>query len=54
MATVIHQNDLIESVADSLQYISYYHPVDFIQALNKAYEKRHKSASGGPSRRREP
>ena len=39
MATVIHQNDLIESVADALQYISYYHPVDFIQALNKAYEK---------------
>ncbi len=39
MATVIHQNDLIESVADALQYISYYHPVDFIQALNEAYEK---------------
>ena len=39
MATVIHQNDLIESVADALQYISYYHPVDFIQALNRAYEK---------------
>jgi fumarate hydratase class I len=39
VATVIHQNDLIESVADALQYISYYHPVDFIQALNKAYEK---------------
>ncbi len=39
MATVIHQNDLIESVADALQYISYYHPVDFIQALNDAYEK---------------
>ena len=39
MATIIRQNDLIESVADALQYISYYHPVDFIQALNKAYEK---------------
>jgi fumarate hydratase class I len=39
VATVIHQNDLIESVADALQYISYYHPVDFIQALNDAYEK---------------
>jgi fumarate hydratase class I len=39
VATVIHQNDLIESVADALQYISYYHPVDFIQALNEAYEK---------------
>jgi len=39
MATVIRQDDLIESVADALQYISYYHPVDFIQALNEAYEK---------------
>jgi fumarate hydratase class I len=39
MATIIQQNDLIESVADALQYISYYHPLDFIQALNEAYEK---------------
>lgn len=39
MATIIHQNDLIESVANALQYISYYHPVDFIQAMNEAYEK---------------
>lgn len=39
MATVIHQNDLIDSIADALQYISYYHPVDFIQAMNRAYEK---------------
>jgi len=39
MSTIIHQNDLIESVADALQYISYYHPVDFIQAMNEAYEK---------------
>jgi len=39
MATVIRQNDLIESIFDALQYISYYHPIDFIQALNEAYEK---------------
>ena len=39
MTTVIRQSDLIESVADALQYISYYHPVDFIQAMNAAYEK---------------
>ncbi len=39
MATVILQKDLIESIADALQYISYYHPVDFIQAMNQAYEK---------------
>ena len=30
--TVIKQDDLIQSVADALQFISYYHPVDFIQA----------------------
>ncbi|MFJ2282341.1 hypothetical protein ACIOUG_14490, partial [Pseudomonas sp. NPDC087803] len=28
--TVIKQDDLIQSVADALQFISYYHPVDFI------------------------
>ena len=45
MATLIRQNDLIESVADALQYISYYHPLDFIQALNKAYEKEENPAA---------
>jgi len=39
MTTEIRQSDLIESVADALQYISYYHPVEFIQAMNAAYEK---------------
>lgn len=39
MATVIRQQDLIDSVADALQFISYYHPVDFIQAVNAAYER---------------
>ncbi len=37
--TVIRQDDLIESVAEALQYISYYHPVDFIRSMAKAYEK---------------
>ena len=37
--TTIQQNDLIQSVADALQYISYYHPKDFIDAMNEAYEK---------------
>ncbi len=37
MAT-IKQEDLIQSVADALQYISYYHPVDYITNLAKAYE----------------
>lgn len=37
--THIRQQDLIDSISDSLQYISYYHPKDYIQALGKAYEK---------------
>ena len=37
--TIIRQDDLIQSVADALQFISYYHPVDFIRALTRAYEK---------------
>jgi fumarate hydratase class I len=36
--TTIRQEDLIASVADALQYISYYHPVDYIEALGAAYE----------------
>ena len=36
--TVIKQEDLIESVAAALQYISYYHPLDYIQHLARAYE----------------
>ncbi|MCB1813545.1 MAG: fumarate hydratase [Candidatus Competibacteraceae bacterium] len=36
--TTIQQDDLIQSVADALQYISYYHPKDYIDALAKAYE----------------
>jgi fumarate hydratase class I len=36
---VIRQDDLIGSVSDALQYISYYHPKDFIDAVYAAYEK---------------
>ena len=36
--TVIKKADFIQSVADALQYISYYHPKDFIDAMAKAYE----------------
>src|SRR5215831_17777867 len=35
--TAIRQEDLVQSVADALQYISYYHPLDYIQALGRAY-----------------
>ncbi len=36
--TVISQQHFIESVADALQYISYYHPMDYIESLGRAYE----------------
>ncbi len=36
---LIKTQDFIESVADALQYISYYHPEDYIRALAAAYEK---------------
>ena len=36
--TIIRQEDFIASVAAALQYISYYHPKDFIDSLAKAYE----------------
>ncbi len=36
--TVIKQQDVIESVADALQYISYFHPMDYIRALGRAYD----------------
>ena len=35
--TAIRQADVIQSVADALQYISYYHPIDYITALGEAY-----------------
>ena len=36
---VIRQQDVIQSVADALQYISYYHPPDFIKAVKQAYDR---------------
>ena len=38
MTTIIKQEDLIDSIAAALQYISYYHPVDYIKHLAQAYE----------------
>ena len=45
--TVIRQEDFIASVAGALQYISYYHPVDYITSLAKAYEKEQSPAAQG-------
>jgi fumarate hydratase class I len=44
MAT-IRQDDFIESIADALQFISYYHPVDYIQNLARAYEREQSAAA---------
>lgn len=43
---IIREADLIESVADALQYISYFHPMDYIRALGEAYQ-----AEQGPAAR---
>ncbi|OEE68352.1 fumarate hydratase [Enterovibrio norvegicus FF-33] len=43
--TFIRKEDVIDSVADALQYISYYHPIDFVQALEKAYNKEQSQAA---------
>ncbi len=45
MTTSIAQNDLIESVAAALQYISYYHPADYIAHLARAYEREQSPAA---------
>ena len=45
MTTVIRQDDVIQSVADALQYISYYHPEDFIKGVHEAYEREENPAA---------
>lgn len=43
--TTIRQEDFITSIADALQYISYYHPVDYIKALGEAYKQEESPAA---------
>jgi fumarate hydratase, class I len=43
--TTIKKSDLIQSVADALQFISYYHPADYIRALSRAYERERSPAA---------
>ena len=45
MPTTLRANDLIESVAAALQYISYYHPADYIAHLARAYEREQSPAA---------
>ncbi len=37
MMTTIRENDFVQSIADAFQFISYYHPIDYIKALGEAY-----------------
>ena len=41
----IHQSHLIDSIADSLQFMSYFHPLDFIQSVSEAYEREESPAA---------
>src|SRR5688500_20032325 len=41
----IKRADLVHSVADALQFISYYHPADYIRALGRAYESEQSAAA---------
>ncbi len=43
--STIRQQDFIDSIEDALQYISFYHPLDFVQALEKAYNKEQSKAA---------
>src|SRR4030088_2893542 len=43
--TLIGQEHLIQSIADALHFISYYHPADYIRALGRAYEREQSSAA---------
>ena len=43
--TTIREDDFIQSVADALQYISYYHPVDYIEHLGRAWEREQSPAA---------
>jgi len=43
--STIRQDDLIDSVADALQFMSFYHPRDYIDAVHAAYEREESTAA---------
>ena len=43
--TVIRQQDFIDSIEDSLQFISYYHPLDYVKAVEAAYNREESQAA---------
>src|SRR5574344_2474682 len=42
---VIKQQDFIDSIFDALQFISYYHPLDFVEAMKQAYDREQSPAA---------
>lgn len=45
MSTVIREQDMVDSVSDALQFMSYYHPLDYIQAVYQAYKREESPAA---------
>src|SRR3546814_10922320 len=45
MTTTITENDLIQSIADAVHFISFYHPADYIEHLARAYEREQNPAA---------
>ncbi|MFT4654941.1 MAG: fumarate hydratase class I, partial [Patiriisocius sp.] len=43
--TVIRQQDFIDSIEDALQFISYYHPLDYVKAVEQAYNREESKAA---------
>jgi len=41
----IKKTDFVSSIADSLQYISHYHPLDFVKAMHEAYKRERNQAA---------
>ena len=45
MATIITEEDLVASIADAFQFISHYHPADYVRHLSEAYEREESPAA---------
>src|SRR5690606_18828384 len=43
--TIIRADDLVQSIADAVQFISFYHPADYVQHLAAAYEREQSPAA---------
>ena len=45
MSVIIQEEDFVSSIADAIQFISYYHPADYIKHLARAYEREESPAA---------